>query len=67
MCCSIGLGSIFTVSEQDSEIKEQIDRDVLRTRAEMHFFSGTDNAASLNREVRSFQNHQPVIVCSACC
>ena len=30
---------------------EQIDRDVMRTHPDMHFFSGSDQAATQHREV----------------
>lgn len=36
---------------QDAEVLEQIDRDVMRTHPDMHFFSGADPAAVLHREV----------------
>ena len=32
-------------------MKEQIDRDVMRTHPDMHFFSGSDQAATQHREV----------------
>lgn len=36
---------------QDTELKEQIDRDVMRTHPDMHFFSGDDTPAMQHREV----------------
>lgn len=36
---------------QDAEIAEQIDRDVMRTHPDMHFFSGDDGDAVIHREV----------------
>lgn len=36
---------------QDAEMMEQIDRDVMRTHPDMHFFSGSDGAAVTHREV----------------
>jgi hypothetical protein len=37
---------------KDNEIKEQIDRDVMRTHPDMHFFSGETPAAEQHRAVR---------------
>ena len=37
---------------QDAEMMEQIDRDVLRTHPDMHFFSGGDGSAVQHRAVR---------------
>ena len=36
---------------QDTELREQIERDVMRTHPDMHFFSGDDAAARQHREV----------------
>lgn len=47
---SIHQGSKWKEHFQDVEIKEQIDRDVLRTHPDMHFFSGDELAAVLHRE-----------------
>jgi hypothetical protein len=47
---SINEGSKWKEHFQDVEIKEQIDRDVMRTHPNMHFFSGDDPAAVLHRE-----------------
>jgi hypothetical protein len=41
------------VDLQDAEVLEQVDRDVLRTRADMHFFSANTPSAALHRQVRS--------------
>ncbi len=41
-----------TTLTQDAEVLEQIDRDVMRTHPDMHFFSGDDPAATLHREVK---------------
>jgi hypothetical protein len=38
-------------THQDSEILEQITRDVMRTHPDMHFFSGETEDAELHREV----------------
>jgi hypothetical protein len=43
MCASEG---------QDAEMMEQIERDVMRTHPDMHFFSGDDPSATTHREVR---------------
>lgn len=47
---SINEGSKWKEHFQDAEIKEQIDRDVMRTHPDMHFFSGDGPAAVLHRE-----------------
>ncbi len=39
-------------------MKEQIDRDVMRTHPDMHFFSGSDQAATQHREVGSPRHEQ---------
>ena len=36
---------------QDAEVREQIERDVMRTHPDMHFFSGDDPPAMLHRAV----------------
>ena len=38
---------------QDAEMMEQIDRDVMRTHPDMHFFSGDDSTVITHREVLS--------------
>ena len=42
---------------QDAEMMEQIDRDVMRTHPDMHFFGGSDGAAVLHQEVLPFCPH----------
>ena len=39
---------------QDAEMMEQIDRDVMRTHPDMHFFSGDDPTAVQHREAQLF-------------
>ena len=41
---------------QDAEMMEQIDRDVMRTHPDMHFFSGSDGSAVTHREARNSIN-----------
>lgn len=36
---------------QDAEMMEQIDRDVMRTHPDMHFFSGEGESSKQHREV----------------
>jgi len=36
---------------QDSEIRDQINKDIMRTHPDMHFFSGDGEAAELHRMV----------------
>ncbi len=40
------------IIRQDNEIQEQIERDVLRTHPDMHFFSGETPEAEEHRTVR---------------
>ena len=40
------------VASQDAEMLEQIERDVMRTHPDMHFFSGDDPVAVRHRKVR---------------
>ncbi|XP_022964438.1 TBC1 domain family member 13-like [Cucurbita moschata] len=47
---SLGKTSIWNQYFQDSEIIEQIDRDVKRTHPDMHFFSGDSSLAKSNQE-----------------
>ncbi|XP_011006965.1 PREDICTED: TBC1 domain family member 13-like [Populus euphratica] len=47
---SLGKSSIWNKFFQDSEIIEQIDRDVKRTHPDMHFFSGDSSFAKSNQE-----------------
>ncbi|KAJ4954901.1 hypothetical protein NE237_011684 [Protea cynaroides] len=47
---SLGKTSIWNQFFQDSEIIEQIDRDVKRTHPDMHFFSGDSSFARSNQE-----------------
>ncbi|KAG2721095.1 hypothetical protein I3843_02G053000 [Carya illinoinensis] len=47
---SLGKSSIWNQFFQDSEIIEQIDRDVKRTHPDMHFFSGDSQFAKSNQE-----------------
>ncbi|KAF9663467.1 hypothetical protein SADUNF_Sadunf17G0053100 [Salix dunnii] len=47
---SLGKSSIWNKFFQDSEIIEQIDRDVKRTHPGMHFFSGDSSLAKSNQE-----------------
>ncbi|KAG6574840.1 TBC1 domain family member 13, partial [Cucurbita argyrosperma subsp. argyrosperma] len=47
---SLGKTSIWNQYFQDSEIIEQIDRDVMRTHPDMHFFSGDSSLAKSNQE-----------------
>ena len=48
-----GCEHMHLIAAQDSELREQIERDVMRTHPDMHFFSGDDLAACLHREVRA--------------
>ncbi|KAF6166412.1 hypothetical protein GIB67_034963 [Kingdonia uniflora] len=47
---SLGKASIWNQFFQDTEIIEQIDRDVMRTHPDMHFFSGDTPSAKSNQE-----------------
>ncbi|KAI4317525.1 hypothetical protein L6164_025387 [Bauhinia variegata] len=47
---SLGKTSVWNQFFQDSEIIEQIDRDVKRTHPDMHFFSGDSQFAKSNQE-----------------
>ncbi|KAL5542648.1 hypothetical protein UlMin_010358 [Ulmus minor] len=47
---SLGKSSIWNQFFQDTEIIEQIDRDVKRTHPDMHFFSGDSSFAKSNQE-----------------
>ncbi|MQL76481.1 hypothetical protein Taro_008886, partial [Colocasia esculenta] len=47
---SLGKSSVWNQFFQDSEIIEQIDRDVKRTHPDMHFFSGDSSFARSNQE-----------------
>ncbi|OVA10397.1 Rab-GTPase-TBC domain [Macleaya cordata] len=47
---SLGKTSIWNQFFQDTEIIEQIDRDVKRTHPDMHFFSGDSSFAKSNQE-----------------
>ncbi|XP_010274014.1 PREDICTED: TBC1 domain family member 13 isoform X2 [Nelumbo nucifera] len=47
---SLGKTSIWNQFFQDTEIIEQIDRDVRRTHPDMHFFSGDSSFANSNQE-----------------
>lgn len=47
---SLGKTSIWNQFFQDTEIIEQIDRDVMRTHPDMHFFSGDSPFAKSNQE-----------------
>ncbi|CAI0380227.1 unnamed protein product [Linum tenue] len=47
---SLGKTSIWNQFFQDSEIIEQIDRDVKRTHPDLHFFSGDSSFANSNQE-----------------
>ncbi|KAL5702804.1 hypothetical protein ACHQM5_027972 [Ranunculus cassubicifolius] len=47
---SLGKTSIWNQFFQDTEIIEQIDRDVMRTHPDMHFFSGDSSSAKSNQE-----------------
>ncbi|XP_022734626.1 TBC1 domain family member 13-like isoform X2 [Durio zibethinus] len=47
---SLGKSSIWNQFFQDSEIIEQIDRDVKRTHPDMHFFSGDSQLAKFNQD-----------------
>ncbi|XP_020228172.1 TBC1 domain family member 13 isoform X1 [Cajanus cajan] len=51
---SLGKTSIWNQFFQDTEIIEQIDRDVKRTHPDMHFFSGDSQFAKSNQE--AFKN-----------
>ncbi|PPD70420.1 hypothetical protein GOBAR_DD32707 [Gossypium barbadense] len=47
---SLGKSSVWNQFFQDSEIIEQIDRDVMRTHPDMHFFSGDSQLAKFNQD-----------------
>ncbi|KAI3925953.1 hypothetical protein MKW98_028089 [Papaver atlanticum] len=47
---SLGKTSVWNQFFQDTEIIEQIDRDVMRTHPDMHFFSGDSSFAKANQE-----------------
>ncbi|KAL2463358.1 Ypt/Rab-GAP domain of gyp1p superfamily protein [Forsythia ovata] len=47
---SLGKSSVWNQFFQDTEIIEQIDRDVKRTHPDMHFFSGDSTVAKSNQE-----------------
>ncbi|CAK7328434.1 unnamed protein product [Dovyalis caffra] len=47
---SLGKSSVWNQFFQDSEIIEQIDRDVKRTHPDLHFFSGDTSFAKSNQE-----------------
>ncbi|KAI3469997.1 hypothetical protein Pfo_026660 [Paulownia fortunei] len=47
---SLGKSSIWNQFFQDTEIIEQIDRDVMRTHPDIHFFSGDSTFAKSNQE-----------------
>ncbi|KAI3837359.1 hypothetical protein MKW92_007600 [Papaver armeniacum] len=47
---SLGKTSVWNRFFQDTEIIEQIDRDVMRTHPDMHFFSGDSSFAKANQE-----------------
>ncbi|KAJ6298920.1 hypothetical protein OIU76_019978 [Salix suchowensis] len=47
---SLGKSSVWNQFFQDSEIIEQIDRDVKRTHPDLHFFSGDSSYAKSNQE-----------------
>lgn len=47
---SLGKTSVWNQFFQDSEIIEQIDRDVMRTHPDLHFFSGDSSFAKSNQE-----------------
>ncbi|KAL3828400.1 hypothetical protein ACJIZ3_017202 [Penstemon smallii] len=47
---SLGKSSVWNQFFQDTEIIEQIDRDVMRTHPDMHFFSGDSTSAKSNQE-----------------
>ncbi|KAL0403615.1 UNVERIFIED_CONTAM: TBC1 domain family member 13 [Sesamum radiatum] len=47
---SLGKSSIWNQFFQDAEIMEQIDRDVMRTHPDIHFFSGDSTSAKSNQE-----------------
>eukprot|EP00262_Sarcandra_glabra_P008538 TRINITY_DN22067_c0_g1_i1.p1 TRINITY_DN22067_c0_g1~~TRINITY_DN22067_c0_g1_i1.p1 ORF type:complete len:434 (+),score=52.56 TRINITY_DN22067_c0_g1_i1:112-1413(+) len=47
---SLGKTSVWNQFFQDTEIIEQIDRDVQRTHPDMHFFSGDSTLSKSNRE-----------------
>lgn len=49
---SQGTNSRWQEYFKDSELLEQIDRDVMRTHPDMHFFSGSSTAAEQHRKVR---------------
>jgi hypothetical protein len=50
---ALSSGSKWNTFFKDNEIKEQIDRDVMRTHPDMHFFSGDTPAAEQHRAVSS--------------
>ncbi|KAL8048462.1 hypothetical protein ABFX02_07G067900 [Erythranthe guttata] len=47
---SLGKSSVWNQFFQETEIKEQIDRDVMRTHPDIHFFSGDSTFAKSNQE-----------------
>ncbi|KAL8473535.1 hypothetical protein ACS0TY_030387 [Phlomoides rotata] len=47
---SLGKSSIWNQFFKESEIVEQIDRDVMRTHPDIHFFSGDSSSAKSNQE-----------------
>ncbi|KAI3884173.1 hypothetical protein MKX03_013086 [Papaver bracteatum] len=47
---SLGKTSVWNQFFQDTEIIEQIDRDVMRTHPDMHFFSGDSSFSKANQE-----------------
>ncbi|GFQ03119.1 tbc1 domain family member 13 [Phtheirospermum japonicum] len=47
---SLGKSSVWNQFFQDTEITEQIDRDVMRTHPDIHFFSGDSALAKSNQE-----------------
>ena len=58
MLCYVGqvierhdMAEICLGRPQDAEMHEQIERDVMRTHPDMHFFSGSDGAAVTHRKV----------------
>ena len=46
-------------TRQDAEMLEQIERDVMRTHPDMHFFSGNDPVAVRHRKVRMLAGQSP--------
>ncbi|KAJ6820580.1 TBC1 domain family member 5-like [Iris pallida] len=47
---SLGKTSVWNQFFQDTEVIEQIDRDVMRTHPDMHFFSGDSSLAKSNQD-----------------